>query len=592
MGLSAWTAMAQGVIELRVSSQNPGAPGYFIYETNLQDRSTRPLSFQVYAGPKGAASTDLQAYGPVASTADVAPRVKVPILVTLPGIPPGSPAVLQLRFWDSEAGRVNRFEEARTRGVAPVYYVSSVTGTNDSTKVGFPEFVSRLDTTLVPPSVGIPLSVPRSAPGASLQIISSSPSRDLVQSSFDTFSVQALSGDGATALLSHSSYSGGPFQSFTAYTLRTWRETGQQIPEFNYGAKSGGESYVVGDRSVFIPPAYFSWAGSTIDGSLVLWNRNGAGIYDPLSGQQSTPMLGNPEPRWRLPEMRALGISADGRFVFGYVPKFLGEGQKLVRISLADFSRIEANVTVDGWLGASPNGELAVVSTGFGTSAKWRRVIFSETTSTVEPLAVPAGFEPTLISGDATVLADKSRLWSDRWGIANTIPAPAGVTLQFLSLDGTVAAGMTSQGAVLSLLDGTVIPLAEALPGVELPAGVPSQWDGLSPDGRNGAFTQVSTNVIQGIPFDVIYRARMVVPELNPAVVATRVGTSETGVLRLRFPTRKGLSYRVELSQDLRTWAESAAWAVGDGSDRIVDTALRGTPGARSFLRVALRPSR
>ena len=562
---------AQGLIRLQ-SGDGP-AGGFYIFSTDLYSPWVVPLQFQLFAGPPGTAAGDLTPVGPVLTGTRLGVKGGTNG-IAIPGIAARSTPSLQLRFWDDETGRFASYAEARRRGSSPLITTVALSAPGDKFTNTLPYFYAAMEQTTLPPTDRPPVTTVVPAPGAALSLIASAPSRDFFQSYFSSVAPLALAGDGSAVLLSETSY--GPNQVGPTTSLQTWR-LGSTAGYLAYSPLFSSLGY---SSEPFFPPV-LSFIGTTSDCGLILWNRNGAGVNTYNSHNPPVPILGAPEPRWRLPDLQALALSGNGRFVLG------STSDGLVQLRLSDFQMVKSYRSVTRWMGASPDGTRAVMKSGEGLLALWLRIEFQGTRPVLQRLNLPPDFEPTLISGDTYVLGTANRLWSDRFGTTNTVAGPPGVDLAYLSGDGSVAAGNSTNGPVLVLLDGSVHPIAGFLPGVTMPPGKIGTVQGLSFDGRTALFTGNSTNIVPNILFDVLYHARMVVPDLRPAVAALLAGDT----IKLRFPTRNGLSYRVEQASDLQTWAEAASWQNGDGSDREVSLPVRGLSGFAAFYRVAARPA-
>jgi hypothetical protein len=562
---------AQGLIRLQ-SGDGPSG-GFYIFSADLYSPQVAPLQFQLFAGPPGTAAGDLTPVGPVLTGTRLSTKGGTNA-IAIPGVAAHSTPSLQLRFWDDETGRFASYAEARRRGSSPLVTTVSLSAPGDKLTNTLPFFYAVMEQPILPPTDLPPITTVDSAPGAAVSLVASVPTRDPFQPYFGSVTPLALAGDGSAVLLSETSY--GPNEAGPTASLQTWR-LGSTAGYLAYSPLFQSVGYSPGP---FFPPV-LSFIGTTSDCGLILWNRNGAGVNTYNSHNPPVPILGAPEPRWRLPDLQALALSGDGRFVLG------STADGLVQVRLSDFQTVKTYRSVTRWMGASPDGTRVVMRSGEGLLALWLRIEFQGTRPVLQRLNLPPDFEPTLISGDTFVLGTANRLWSDRFGTTNTVAVPPGVDLAYLSGDGSVAAGNTTNGPVLVLLDGSVHPIAEFLPGVTMPAGKIGTAQGLSFDGRTALFTLNSTNIVPNIPFDVLYHARMVVPDLRPAVAASRAGDT----IKLRFPTRNGLSYRIEQASDLQTWAEAASWQNGDGADREVALPIRGGSGFTAFFRVAARPS-
>lgn len=514
-------------------------------------------SVQFYAGPAGTPDDGLTAVGPVLGV--FAPRgfLYPPARVTVPGVPAGSRARLQLRAWNNEGGARPTWADAVVRGASKSFDSSPLGRTNAS------DFALPLPTGLTPVPL-LPSNVERrAAPGKISQLFNNGS-----YASFGftppAYSFQALAGDGRTF----------------CYDL---------VPGSNSGPLAGPVlvnrhrygNFTLPLSPLPVPAQAREWAAVALsaDGSRLVANRTSSSVSGPflIRNKVLTP----------LPGALALDLSGNGQFVL-----LRGPAGEVLRLDwqLGHTVELQPAGPVKGQesFGLSHDGRTALIG-----NRVWRE--------TGDPIPLPNNFLGRRISGDGSTVVgqadNRPAHWTATSGLVVLHAGEPGAfgQLNDCSFDGSILAGWAvASGRWLNVWTraGAAYRLVDLLPNGGIPSSTSFsnfQVVRLSHDGRTACFTgHYFYPAFPGgvTPTDALFAGDLVFPEDGARVVlAPSAGANGAGQIAL--PAPKGFRFQLEHSAGLSGWIPVGGPIAGNDSDLLFDLPAGGDTG---FFRVESSP--
>ncbi len=554
--------LAQGLIS--VSTMRPpglgGMDGPLTVPIRDRDGNTylygSDYSAQLYAGPAGTAVGNLRPVGTPLSFGNgdgfLSFGLNPPIVVSVPDVPSGKQAQVQLRIWDNAGGSVTNWESAQFRGTSASFL------SNPLAKSSGPAFQ-------IPSLDGIrsfQLEPSEQVTGALDGVFISAYYNWHYRSQFFTPSATLmpwLSGDGRH-LLTKFYYDSG--KADAPELVDSYRE--RRAPTWKAHVKL---PVVLTHEN-----HYRHVAGVSSDASVIA-----------INDQDDTPeafLLVNGS-RIELGIRHVTALSRSGRRVFGLTPA-------------GDLVRFDWNV-----------GETVVLKAGFARIPGFMQVSHDGSTAVVDravwrddggivPVEVPASFTAAGLSGDGRTLVGSSQ---NRPASLSVHQLPftltlfgqsqgATGTLNAASFDGSVMCGSvtTPRGRwVVFTADGRGYKLNELLPG----AGARLESYGatqISDDGRT-IFGTNSSNIGDGS--DGGWVADLVFPGDGPQLQTRWTPGGRPGVA---FPTRVGYRYQLEHSMTFgptESWSPHGPAIEGNGQELGAEF---DNTGDTQFLRLLVSP--
>ena len=552
--------VGQGLIQLvTFGGANSGVPSQAAYVLDQDGRTPvfgANYSAQLYAGPAGTPETQLQPVG-MPRTFDLedgllpeVPGWESEFIATVPGVPGGQRAQLQLRAWNNEGGQKPSWETATIRGKSKSFLSVNRLGHEIGPGQFVPIVLGQGDFQLLP-------AVPDLAPldGSFQRIYISSHEPDSpVSRDF------RLAGGGGSAVL---------FQASAADSVEPSLHLRFKNINGVWQQDDIGRLEFPGD------PTTWHVTGISADGSV-------------LSLDHETD-LGPRAYLWRdgtlieLAFSRTLALSGDGVWLFAgafngdFVRSNLFTGRSEVLREAGPGENVAAHVTA-----VSQDGRVALVVGERVSPETAGEVLWMEGRGFVTQ-PIPVGFSARGLSGDGNTVVGSSAEGRPAFFRLNTVPTqvrfassdPSIIgSINGCSFDGSIlcgsATGPTGRFVVFTE-DGQAYRLKEVLPHVSprhMRTSSLSHTEGvrISLDGRTLFGTSSNPLELASYGFDEGWIANIVFPGEGPALA---IGRTAAGRTELSFPTRRGFRYHLRhsptLSMPPRSWPVEGAEFVGSG---------------------------
>lgn len=555
MGLLAVASgFAQGILEF--SNRGTERDDRPVFTTNGVVGLAGPrYSAQLFAGTNGTPDGQLAAVG--APRPFVADGFWASANRAIPGVPSGQLARLQVKVWDNQGGAHPTFDSATLKASSPSFSVRLDSQRPWDKLFGMGSFA-------LPP--GRPLPHPAETVfrrfamdyGVRSSMCDPGPPQDL-----------KLSGDGNWA--AYRVYSPCPKPHVTA-ELQSIREgVSERLPANNEPLDFPG-----------FPAARWALVALSADASRMLGNVVGA------DGVGSRAFLGRPTNAVPLPLRRGLALSGNGRHVFGesldgqWVRWDLREGTALplaVPATLTNLSVRGCSHDGDSWLVESGNPAI---------QAWWRRQGGWQILDRRRVYAVALSAEGDALAGIAPGTGDpvvvSAALQLEPVPLAKALGVPVRLSDGGRLLwcrQGLLDRANNRTFTVPELLHGSALDNFR-IPGPNRSAPTSLSVFAASDDGRTVALSGRSPSAQVGdSSITYWFFARVALPDDG---VQVALAPAEPGKLRLRFPSQRGIRYRVESGTDLRDWSEIVSGH--EGTDATAQFDLEAGDPVRRFFRV------